>query len=282
MATTPVECVDALREAAERLGESPTKAQYEELGLTPASATIIRVVGGWNDAKRAADLATNPSTGSRVRPPPDDVALPDGQSWDALSVDQRWHYRNVERNTRRSLERRRRLRHWLRIHRSTLGCSRCNEADPACLDFHHVTGEKERAVTEMVTFGYSAIKIRDEIENCEVLCANCHRAEHVDEGPGSPDSMDTELTKEQQLRAWTLRYRAARGCRRCSTSEPSRLVFHHPEGSPKREGVGAMIANSRPEPAVKAEARRCVVLCANCHRREHDSEQLRDLESDRI
>lgn len=40
--TTKAECLEALQRAAERLEESPTKAQYEELGLTPASATIIR------------------------------------------------------------------------------------------------------------------------------------------------------------------------------------------------------------------------------------------------
>jgi hypothetical protein len=51
MRTTERECLDALQEAAERLGKSPTKAEYEELGLRPASATIIRVVGGWNEAK---------------------------------------------------------------------------------------------------------------------------------------------------------------------------------------------------------------------------------------
>ncbi len=44
--TTEDECLEALLEAADRLGESPTKAQYEELGLTPASATIIRTCGG--------------------------------------------------------------------------------------------------------------------------------------------------------------------------------------------------------------------------------------------
>ncbi|WP_394295529.1 homing endonuclease associated repeat-containing protein [Natrialba chahannaoensis] len=54
--TTEDECIEALREAAERLGESPTKAQYEEIGLTPASATIIRTCGGWNDAKERAGL----------------------------------------------------------------------------------------------------------------------------------------------------------------------------------------------------------------------------------
>ena len=38
--TTEDDCIRALREAADRLGESPSKAAYEDLGLTPASATI--------------------------------------------------------------------------------------------------------------------------------------------------------------------------------------------------------------------------------------------------
>lgn len=49
--TTEGDCIDALRDAAGRLGKSPTKAEYEDLGWTPASATIIRVMGGWNAAK---------------------------------------------------------------------------------------------------------------------------------------------------------------------------------------------------------------------------------------
>ncbi|WP_236039455.1 homing endonuclease associated repeat-containing protein [Haloarcula salinisoli] len=56
------DCIRALREAADRLGESPTKADYEELGLTPASATIQRVMGSWNEVKEAAGLATNASS----------------------------------------------------------------------------------------------------------------------------------------------------------------------------------------------------------------------------
>ena len=71
----------SLREAADRLEASPTKAEYEDLGLTPASATIIRQLGGWNAAKEAAGLETNPSTGSRTMPEPDDVELPEGRHW---------------------------------------------------------------------------------------------------------------------------------------------------------------------------------------------------------
>lgn len=140
--TTETECLEALREAAERLGESPTKAQYEELGLTPASATISRTLGGWNEAKERAGLETNPSTGSRVGPKPDDVDLPDGTSWDELSVDQRWHYRNAEWNTERSLQRRTDHRKWVYEYKQRRGCNQCGESDPRCLDFHHINEDE--------------------------------------------------------------------------------------------------------------------------------------------
>jgi hypothetical protein len=76
--TSESECLDALREAAERLGESPTKQQYEDLGLRPAASTVIRVVGGWNEAKERAGLETysqGENGGPPVQPKPDWVEL---------------------------------------------------------------------------------------------------------------------------------------------------------------------------------------------------------------
>jgi len=78
MATSEESCIEALQEAAKKLGKSPTKPEYEQLGLTPPSSTIIRNIGGWNRAKQLEDLDTNPSRGSRTQPKPDDVNLPEG------------------------------------------------------------------------------------------------------------------------------------------------------------------------------------------------------------
>ncbi|WP_254536699.1 homing endonuclease associated repeat-containing protein [Halomarina litorea] len=97
-------CLDTLGTAARRLGESPSKRQYEELGLTPASGTVVRVLGGWNEAKRAAGLSTAASTGSRTEPKPSGVDLPDGIEWGELSSTQRWHYRNADHNTERTAD----------------------------------------------------------------------------------------------------------------------------------------------------------------------------------
>jgi hypothetical protein len=178
MATT-TDCLQALQDAAATLDESPTKQQYEALSLTPAASTILRHFDGWNAAKRAAGLDTNASTGSRVGSKPDDVDFTDAE-WAALSQDQRWHYRHREHNTQRSLDRRDRLRAAVyEYKRDHCECTRCGESNPACLEFHHREPEhKERTVSELITYGNSLETVREEIEKCDVLCANCHRQEH--------------------------------------------------------------------------------------------------------
>jgi len=186
-ATSPVateeDCIAALREAAEQLGESPTKAAYEELGLTPASATIQRVVGSWNEAKEAAGLATydqSHGSGPSVAPKPGGVEIPEDADWEELTGQQRWYYKNREERIARKDRRREELRAWLHeLKRDELACVECGEGRPPALDFHH-PDEKDLGVAEMVTHGYAKESIREEIERCVVLCANCHRAHHYD------------------------------------------------------------------------------------------------------
>ncbi|MEF8808858.1 homing endonuclease associated repeat-containing protein [Natronomonas sp.] len=256
MATPKPECIDALREAADRLDESPTKAAYEALGLTPASATIIRQLGGWNAAKEMAGLETNASTGSRVGAEPDDVDLPDSVDWSDLSVDQRWHYRNREWNAERTRRRRARLRKWLNDYKEECGCVRCGEDDRSCLDFHHrQPGEKGMDVGTMVTHGYGKDALRAEIETCDVLCANCHRREHH-----SPPT--------RELRTWVFEQkRNLGGCSRCGETDPTSLEFHHV--GEKDATIARLVADDRPKEVIEAEMDECELLCANCHRRVH-------------
>ena len=279
--TTEAECIEALRDAADRLGESPTKAAYEELELQPAASTILRVMGSWNEAKEAAELETYASTGSRVGPKPENVDLPDGVEWEQLSVDQRWHYRNVEWNEERTLKRRARIRAWVNEVKCTRGCSRCDETDPTCLDFHHPDPENKRmAITRMVTFGYGKESLREEMDKCEVLCANCHRKEHYEEfcsdyGGGS------RAVDDGGLRTWLHQYkRASDGCTQCPETNPVCLDFHH-DGDEKRETVANMISDRRPKDVIREEIERCTVLCANCHRKEHYKPPKLD-ESDKV
>jgi len=53
-------------------------------------------------------------------------------------------------------------------------CESCGEADPVVLEFHHL-GEKEMAISEMVTRITNTSRLEEELKKTQVLCANCHR-----------------------------------------------------------------------------------------------------------
>ena len=56
------------------------------------------------------------------------------------------------------------------------GCADCEEDDPIVLQFDHVTGEKSFTIAHVISmYGmYPDSILKQEIEKCEVVCANCH------------------------------------------------------------------------------------------------------------
>jgi len=51
----------------------------------------------------------------------------------------------------------------------------CNNSDYRVLEFDHVNGKKINNVSTMVSCGWSLDSIKNEINKCEIVCANCHR-----------------------------------------------------------------------------------------------------------
>jgi hypothetical protein len=66
---------------------------------------------------------------------------------------------------------------WFKDFKSNLACIKCGEDHPACIDFHHPEGGKKGDVSKMVRCA-SQERLLEEIDKCDVLCANCHRKEH--------------------------------------------------------------------------------------------------------
>lgn len=56
------------------------------------------------------------------------------------------------------------------------GCYFCGERCYLCLDFHHVSGEKDFILSKAGITVQIALK---EMEKCEVVCSNCHRKVHA-------------------------------------------------------------------------------------------------------
>lgn len=53
-------------------------------------------------------------------------------------------------------------------------CVDCGNKNPIVLEFDHMR-DKENIISEMIMDGFSLKKIKEEIEKCQVRCANCHR-----------------------------------------------------------------------------------------------------------
>ena len=68
-----------------------------------------------------------------------------------------------------------------------VSCSKCGyDKCFAAIDFHHRTrGDKTKDVGTMIANNYNVdniTKVLEEIEKCDVLCANCHRELHYLKG----------------------------------------------------------------------------------------------------
>ena len=59
-------------------------------------------------------------------------------------------------------------------------------------------------------------------------------------------------------------------CERCGEDNIACLDFHHTDPNGKEYSIGSMSGHNNLE-KIKKEIEKCIVLCANCHRKEHAS-----------
>jgi hypothetical protein len=64
-----------------------------------------------------------------------------------------------------------------REYKKTLKCNRCGYDDYRALQFHHTDDNKE-GTPSIIARSKSWENVMEELNKCEVLCANCHQIEH--------------------------------------------------------------------------------------------------------
>src|SRR5258708_29735036 len=69
---------------------------------------------------------------------------------------------------------REKVRNYLWKYLSSHYCKDCGEKDILVLEFDH-KGNKYKEIARMITGRYSLARVINEVEKCEVRCANCHR-----------------------------------------------------------------------------------------------------------
>jgi hypothetical protein len=73
--------------------------------------------------------------------------------------------------------------------------------------------------------------------------------------------------RRARKRGWLDDYKSSRSCEMCSEDEPVCLDFHHIKD--KKYNVGRMPNMDKPISEIEDEIDKCVLLCANCHRKVH-------------
>lgn len=91
-----------------------------------------------------------------------------------------YYHANKERlNERRKITRadaKSRMRNLIWKYLAEHPCTGCGETDPIVLEFNHRDPKtKVHNISDMITHFWSLKSIMEEIEKCDVLCANCHR-----------------------------------------------------------------------------------------------------------
>ena len=90
-----------------------------------------------------------------------------------------WYKNNRNKKYAYNKNNKKKKQAWVNDIKSSRGCMFCGETHPACLDFHHREPEqKARAISTMARQGVSNERILEEMDKCDVLCANCHRKVH--------------------------------------------------------------------------------------------------------
>lgn len=81
----------------------------------------------------------------------------------------------------------------------------------------------------------------------------------------------TKDNKKKARLAW-VNFKATLKCTICGEDHPAALDFHHKDPATKNQAVSWYLKNSQFTKA-KKEMKKCIVLCANCHRKHHWQEK---------
>ena len=75
--------------------------------------------------------------------------------------------------------------------------------------------------------------------------------------------------RKKRNRVFVQEYKRNNPCIRCGESDPCCLDFHHLDKSSKFANLAEMAGRGFGLNKIIAEILKCVILCANCHRKQH-------------
>ena len=79
--------------------------------------------------------------------------------------------------------------------------------------------------------------------------------------------------RKKRLKKQWLEFKGSLSCEMCGESHISTFDFHHIEKHPDNRAVNRLVSDYNFKEAYE-EIKKCMVLCANCHRKLHHQERV--------
>lgn len=169
-------------------------------------------------------------------------------------------------------------------------CTCCDRTyDPISLDLHHRDPDQKTKDLNDILSIWKTEKVQEEIDKCDILCANCHLIKHNNPGlhfyrylddneiKFISDLLHSSKTSRERVNIrgrWKLSrdaYAMKTGtkCKICGEGRPRCLVFHHTKD--KKYNIWDLIGNGRKIRFLE-EIKKCEIICSNCHRLLHKND----------
>ena len=114
-------------------------------------------------------------------------------------------------------------------------------------------------------------KNKNKKDGLQSQCKDCARLRDAKSYQGNNKRKEAIKNAREDKRDYnrnlTRRYKAWCKCKICGEKEPVALDLHHTDPYEKDSNPASLYSYSTKR--LKAEIRKCIVLCANCHRKVH-------------
>ena len=132
-------------------------------------------------------------------------------------------------------------------------CSKCLESKP--LDCFYVNKTKK--------------------DGRSFVCKTCHKEYNKKHYSDNKNvyKQSAKLSRDKRKK-WWLDKKSNLKCSVCDENHPATLDFHHTDPLVKDGDLSKMIGNGVKLENILKEIEKCVVLCANCHRKLHYNERI--------
>ena len=171
---------------------------------------------------------------------------------------------NREKQIKGIKERSKKNQQWLNTYKKDKKCEICGQSHISTLDFHHKNPNKKEDNVVAYINCYSIQRLQEEINKCEILCANCHIIKHKNEYiKNHNNSKQKEKRLQKILEAKKL---LGNKCIECGEQNTLCLEFHHRNKSEKSDCISELIGGGCSKKRIQNELKKCDLLCRNCHR----------------